>query len=120
MARNTLTDMQPIILSNAAMRLDRKVLPVPKSLQKSAAAIALSTRPLLGRDLVSEVPADRDDAVWREDPESGRVALVITSAGMEAIGVSPDGGGNITSGAARVERSDGGRRGHPRWLRLAR
>jgi hypothetical protein len=90
MGKSTLTDMQRIILSGAAMRLDHKLLPVPKSLQKGAAAVALSIRPLLVKGLVAEVAAEREDAVWREDPEVGRMALAITPAGMEAIGVSSD------------------------------
>ena len=90
MAKSSLTDMQRVILSGAAMRLDRRVLPVPKSIQKNATAIALSIKPMLGKGLVLEVPAEADDAVWRQDEASGKLALVITAAGMEAIGVSQD------------------------------
>jgi len=91
MAKTSLTDMQRVILSSAAMRLDLRVLPVPRSVQKSNNASGLSLKPLLARGLVSEVVADRDDAVWREDAERGKLALVITAAGMEAIGVSAEG-----------------------------
>jgi hypothetical protein len=96
MAKSSLTDMQRVILSGAAMRLDRRVLPVPKSIQKNAAAIALSIKPMLSKGLVHEVPAEANDAVWRQDEASGKLALVITAAGMEAIGVSADEG---TAGA---------------------
>jgi hypothetical protein len=96
MGKTTLTDMQRIILSGAAIRLDHKLLPVPKSLQKGAAAIGLSIRPLLAKGFVTEVLAEREDAVWREDPEAGRIALAITAAGMEAIGVSPDEAGDAS------------------------
>jgi hypothetical protein len=90
--------MQRVILSCAAIRLDLKVLPVPKSLRKAAAAIALSIKPLLSRGLIGEIQAGPDDVVWREDPVSGRIALIITPAGMEAIGVSSDGEGDAGSG----------------------
>jgi hypothetical protein len=96
MAKSSLTDMQRVILAGAAMRLDRRVLPVPKSIQKNATAIALSIKPMLGKGLVLEVPAEANDAVWRQDEASGKLALVITAAGMEAIGVSADEG---TAGA---------------------
>jgi hypothetical protein len=91
MAKTSLTDMQRVILSGAAMRLDLKVLPVPKSLQKGDSAVGLSLKPLLGRGLVDEVAASPEDAVWREDAERGKLALVITAAGMEAIGVFSEG-----------------------------
>ena len=86
----TLTDTQRIILSNAAMRLNLKVLPLPKSLQINGGAAILTLKSLLTKDLVGELPAERDDAVWRDDPELGKTTLVITAAGMEAIGVSAE------------------------------
>jgi hypothetical protein len=90
MPKTSLTDMQRVILAGAAMRLDRRVLPVPRSIQKNATAIALSIKPMLGKGLIVEVPAGADDAVWRQDEASDKHALVITPAGMEAIGVSQD------------------------------
>ena len=57
MPKTSLTDMQRVILSGAAMRPDYRVLPVPKSIQKNATAIALSIKPMLGKGLVLEVPA---------------------------------------------------------------
>ena len=86
----TLTDTQRVILSNAAMRLDLKVLPLPKSMQINGGAATLTLKSLLTKDLVGEVPAERDDAVWRDDSERGKTTLVITAAGMEAIGVSTE------------------------------
>jgi hypothetical protein len=90
MAKTSLSDMQRVILSNAAMRMDYRVLPVPKSLQKGAGAVALSIRPMIAKGLVAEVPAQREDAVWREDEATGRIALVVTDAGLTAIGVPTD------------------------------
>lgn len=107
MAKTSLTDMERVILSGAAMRPDLKVLPVPKSLQKSNSAIGLSLKPLLAKGLIGEVPADREDAVWREDAEGGKLALVITAAGMEAIGVSLDGLG--ATGVEMLEENGGER-----------
>jgi len=90
MARPSLTDMQRIILSNAATRMDYRVLPVPKSAQKRTGAVALSIRPMIAKGLLAEVSAQRDDAVWREDEATGRITLVVTSAGLTAIGVATD------------------------------
>ena len=85
-----LTDTQRIILSNAAMRLDLKVLPLPKSLQINGGAVTLTLKSLLTKGLVGEVPADREDVVWHEDSELGKKTLIITATGMAAIGVSAE------------------------------
>jgi hypothetical protein len=90
MAKTSLTDMQRVLLSNASMRLDFKLLPPPKCLKVDATDLARSVKVLVTRGLVAEVVAERADAIWRETQQGGRTTLVITAAGMEAIGVSAD------------------------------
>jgi hypothetical protein len=85
-----LTDTQRVILSAASQRTDRLALPLPKSLK--GGAVNKVIRPLLEKGLLEEVDANRKlgDPVWRETGDGHRVTLIITDAGLEAIGVEPD------------------------------
>ncbi len=81
-----LTDTQLVILSAAADRNGHAVLPLPKSLKASKSATTRTINSLINRDLVAERPAAMDDEVWREAEDGGRLSLVITDAGLAAIG----------------------------------
>ena len=85
-----LTDTQLVILSAAAERDGGTVLPMPKSLKINEAAATKTIKNLIIRGLISEQPAARDDEVWREAEDGGRLKLVITDAGLAAIGVDTD------------------------------
>ncbi len=85
-----LTDTQLVILSAAAERDGGAVLPLPKSLKANKAAIARTIRSLIDRGLVHERPAARDEEAWREAEDGGRHKLVITDAGLAAIGADTD------------------------------
>jgi hypothetical protein len=84
-----LTDTQRIILSAASQRTDRLALPLPKSIKGGAALKVIN--PLIQRGLLEEVAANRKlgDPVWRATDEGHGVTLIITDAGLEAIGVEP-------------------------------
>ena len=82
-----LTDTQLVVLSAAADRNGHAVLPLPKSLKTSKSATTRTINSLISRDLVTERPATKDDEVWREAEDGGRLSLVITDAGLAAIGV---------------------------------
>ena len=84
-----LTDTQLVILSAAAGRDDHAVLPLPKSLKIKGGAVATVLKSLIKRDLVAEKPARRDNEMWREVDDK-RMTLVITSAGLNAIGAEPE------------------------------
>ncbi len=84
-----LTDTQLVILSAAAKRTDGVVLPPPKSLKVRAGAMTSVLKSLLKKGLVEEKPAAADAVAWREAEDGRRVMLVITDAGMQAIGVEP-------------------------------
>jgi len=85
-----LSDTQSVILSAAAQRTDRFALPLPKSLKGGAAHKVVSA--LVAKGLLKEVKANRklNDPVWRETDDGRLVTLVITDAGLAAIGVEPD------------------------------
>ena len=85
-----LTDTQLVILSAAAQRDDGAVLPLPKSIKAGDKAAAAAMKRLLKAGLLAEQPASRDAVPWREAGDGRRLMLVITAAGLEAIGVEPD------------------------------
>lgn len=85
-----LTDTQRVILSAASQRTDRLALPLPKSLKGGAAHKVVNA--LIEKGLLREVKANRklNDPVWRETDEGRAVTVVITDAGLGAIGIEPD------------------------------
>lgn len=85
-----LSDTQSVILSAAAQRTDRFALPLPKSLKGGAAHKVVSA--LVAKGLLKEVKANRklNDPVWRETEDGRLVTLVITDAGLAAIGIEQD------------------------------
>ncbi|MFN4143971.1 DUF3489 domain-containing protein [Aestuariivirga sp.] len=82
-----LTDTQRVILSAASQRTDRLALPLPKSLKGGAAHKVVNA--LIEKDLLKEVKANRKlgDPVWRESGEGHGLTLIITEAGLTAIGI---------------------------------
>jgi hypothetical protein len=98
-----LTDTQRIILSAASQRTDRLALPLPKSLK--GGAVIKVIRPLIEKGLLEEVDANRklNDPVWRETGDGHGVTLIITDAGLEAIGIEPD---TAPQAATRGEETD--------------
>jgi hypothetical protein len=99
-----LSDTQAVILSAAAQREDRNVLPLPGSLRGGAAAKVVGA--LLSRGLIAETTTDsqtKADAalnrIWRNDEDGRAILLHITDAGLAAIGVEPEGGDSAPAGA---------------------
>ena len=80
-----LSDTQVIILSAACSRLDRMVLPLPRSLKGGAATKVIAS--LIAKGLVQEVEANvvRGDLVWRETSDGPGVTLVATEVADAAI-----------------------------------
>ncbi len=85
-----LTDTQLVILSAAARRQDRAVLPLPKSLKIKGGAVTKTLDGLRKKGLLEEKPATRNAAAWREGEDGRRMMLVIADAGLQAIGVDVD------------------------------
>jgi hypothetical protein len=85
-----LTDTQLVILSAAAKREDRAVLPLPKSLKCNKGAATSVLKSLLGRGLVIETAAAANEAAWREEDDQ-RFGLALADVGLQALGIEPAG-----------------------------
>ena len=95
MTQIQLSDTQAVILTAAAQREDRNILPLPGSLRGGAAAKVVNA--LLARGLVAETATDcrtRADAalnrIWRNDDDGRAIMLHITDAGLTAIGIETE------------------------------
>lgn len=84
-----LTDTQLVILSTAAARDNGAILPLPDTLKIKGGAVTSVLKSLLKKDMIAERPATPGAEVWRES-DDGRTTLVITDAGLEVIGVTPE------------------------------
>jgi len=84
-----LNDTQRIILAAAAEREDLRVLPLPKSITAPPVAVRKTILKLLTLELIAEVDAGSEDAVWLNAEGGGRTTLIITPAGLTSIGVEP-------------------------------
>lgn len=85
-----LSDTQTVLLSAAAARADRSVLPAPEGLKARGAALHRSLESLLRRGLVVETAAqDAACAGKRAKEHDGHlgVGLIISPAGLAAIGI---------------------------------
>ncbi len=85
------TDTQLVILSAAARRQDRVVLPLPKSLKIKGGAATKTLEGLCKKGLLEEKPAARNAAAWREGEDGQRMMLVITDTGLQALDGEPTG-----------------------------
>jgi hypothetical protein len=110
-----LSDTQAVMLSAAAQRCDRNILPLPGSLRGGAARTVVAA--LLKRGLVAETATDgqtRADTalnrIWRNDEDGCAILLHITDAGLAAIGLepeaAPDRGETVPEGATEAPTTD--------------
>lgn len=84
-----LTDTQTIILSAGAQRPDNIALPLPKGLAGAAAKMAVTK--MIEHGWLQEVDANlrRAEPLWRETGDGHGTTLVVTEAGLLAIGIEP-------------------------------
>jgi hypothetical protein len=84
-----LTDTQTIVLSAAAQRTDHIALPLPKGLHGAAAKMAVTK--MIEHGWLQEVDANlrRGEPLWRETGDGHGTTLVMTDAGLLAIGIEP-------------------------------
>jgi len=99
-----LSDTQLVILSAAAQREDRNVLPLPGSLRGGAAAKVVGA--LLKRGLIAETATGSRakagaalNRIWRNNEDGRAILLHITDGGLAAIGIAPEGNDSATTGA---------------------
>jgi hypothetical protein len=84
-----LTDTQTIILSAGAQCPDNIALPLPRGLAGAAAKMAVTK--MIDRGWLQEVDANlrRGEPLWRETGDGHGTTLVVTAAGLLAIGIEP-------------------------------
>lgn len=84
-----LTDTQTRILSAGAQRPENIALPLPKGLAGAAAKMAVGK--MIERGWLQEVDANlrRGEPLWRETGDGHGTTLVVTGAGLLAIGIKP-------------------------------
>jgi hypothetical protein len=84
-----LTETQTIILSAGAQRPENIALPLPKGLAGAAAKMAVTK--MIERGWLQEVDAKirRGEPLWRETGDGHGTTLVVTDAGLLAIGIEP-------------------------------
>ena len=84
-----LTETQTTILTAGAQRPDNIALPLPKGLAGAAAKMAVTK--MLDRGWLQEVDANlrRGEPLWRETGDGHGTTLVVTDAGLLAIGIEP-------------------------------
>lgn len=81
-----LNDTQLVILAAAAQRDDRLVLPLPTSLKLDEKQAARTLSGLIRKKLIAARPATGEEPVWRKGEDGERQTLVLTDAGLAAIG----------------------------------
>ena len=84
-----LTETQTIVLNAGAQRPDNIALPLPKGLAGAAAKMAVTK--MIERGWLQEVDANlrRGEPLWRETGDGHGTTLVVTDAGLLAIGIDP-------------------------------
>lgn len=84
-----LTETQTIILSAGAQRPENIALPLPKGL--AGAAAKMSVTKMIEHGWLQEVDANlrRGEPLWRETGDGHGTTLVVTEAGLLAIGIEP-------------------------------
>ncbi|MDP9412514.1 MAG: DUF3489 domain-containing protein [Pseudomonadota bacterium] len=90
MSRNPkLSDLQLILLANAAQREGGNIFPLPESIVHESERVGRAIPPLLRRALVEQVPVTQRARTWREEDQQ-LVGLAITNAGRTIIGSGED------------------------------
>ena len=84
-----LTETQTLVLSAGAQRPDNIAMPLPKGLAGAAAKMAVTK--MIEHGWLQEVDANirRGEPLWRETGDGHGTTLVVTDAGLLAIGIEP-------------------------------
>lgn len=85
-----LTETQTLILSAGAQRSENIALPLPKGIVGAAAKMTVTK--MIERGWLQEVDANlrRGEPLWRETGDGHGTTLVVTDAGLLAIGIEPE------------------------------
>lgn len=84
-----LSETQSLILTAGAQRPDNLALPLPKGLAGAAAKMAVGK--MIDRVWLQEVEANlrRGEPLWRETGDGHGTTLIVTDAGLLAVGIEP-------------------------------
>ncbi len=82
-----LTDLQLVLLSSATQRPDGMLLPPPESIRARGKTLERSLTKMLGLGLIEECPAGTPERTSRNNDAEHRIALRISTAGQEALGL---------------------------------
>ena len=84
-----LTKTQNLILTTGAQRADNVAMPLPEGLHGAAATKVVAM--MIDRGWLEEVDADlrKGDPLWRETGDGQGTTLVVTDAGLLAVGIEP-------------------------------
>jgi len=106
-----LTDTHRIVLTAAGGRASGSLLPLPKSMKLSAEKRTVLLKSLLKASLASEQPASDGVPPWRTDDAAGPQTLLITPAGLAAVGIesAEDGSTRAASTEKKSHASKGKR-----------
>ena len=84
-----LTDTQTMILTAGAQRPDNIAITLPQGLAGAAAKMAVNRMIALSRLQEVEANLRRGEPLWRETGDGHGTTLVVTDAGLLAIGIEP-------------------------------
>jgi hypothetical protein len=98
-----LTDTQLIILSKACDRPDGAVYPLTTKLRGGAVTKVLTS--LIGKGLLKEVRAKRDETVWRRHDEDRPLTLHATPAAYHALGIEHEASGPEAAASENPKRT---------------
>jgi hypothetical protein len=84
-----LTGHQRAVLTMAAYSTNLLAWPLPKRLKLSKGSTTIVVKGLLRKGLVEERPALGNDPIWRETEDGKALTLVVTKAGLAAVGMTP-------------------------------
>ena len=84
-----LTETQSVILTAGAQRAGKLAMPLPKGLAGAAAKMAVTR--MIDHGWLQEVDASHrlGGPLWRETGDGHGTTLVVTNAGLLAIGIEP-------------------------------
>ena len=85
-----LTSHQRCVLHAASRSANLNVWPLPQRLGLSKGSATIVAKALLKKALIAERAALGHDAIWREAEDGRPMTLVITKAGLAAVGMLPE------------------------------
>jgi hypothetical protein len=90
MTKINLTENQHCVLQAASRSANLNAWPLPKRLGLSKGSATIVVKGLLKKGLIEERAALGHDAIWREVEDGRPMTLVVTKAGLAAVGMLPE------------------------------